>query len=174
MAEAPESERWVWGWNPGTLISGEEFGCGCEVGYGGGSYLLGPQEVEKIIKQMMRVAEYMDWDVSELRPVRQFFPGSFSLVSSALPLSGELVPCGSDGWAECPHRLLRCVIFLVCPDQKSMLSPPFSVQILQEMMKQIDYDGSGSVSLSEWLQAGATTVPLLVLLGLEMVSRRDL
>ena len=110
--------------------------------------MCGFQEMDSIVDQMMTVAEYIGWETKELRPVRNvYFVFNIHLQDEQFN-----------------ERYIYIYIYIY------IYNHDFTFQILQEMMLEIDYDSDGTVSLEEWKRGGMTTIPLLVLLGLDTVK----
>uniref|UniRef100_A0A8D0SRZ1 Diacylglycerol kinase n=1 Tax=Sus scrofa TaxID=9823 RepID=A0A8D0SRZ1_PIG len=62
-----------------------------------------------------------------------------------------------------PQDKLEFMFRLYDSDENGLLDQ----EILKEMLQGMDYDRDGFVSLQEWVHGGMTTIPLLVLLGMD-------
>uniref|UniRef100_A0A1I8IF89 diacylglycerol kinase (ATP) n=1 Tax=Macrostomum lignano TaxID=282301 RepID=A0A1I8IF89_9PLAT len=78
---------------------------------------------------------------------------SFGAASSLEGVDKELVRCLSELESGAPEEKLEF--------------------ILKSMMTDLDFDADGTVSLDEWKRGGLTTIPLLVLLGLDTTVKDD-
>lgn len=119
-----------------------------------GNGVLDKIETDAIVNQMMSVAEYLGWDVSELRPVSLIDEKFYVTYEHASSFLTDIIclPFTSFMSSIYIYHILFFILISL-------------MQILQDMMTEIDYDGDGSVSLDEWKRGGLTTIPLLVLLG---------
>lgn len=120
-----------------------------------GNGVLDKIETDAIVNQMMSVAEYLGWDVSELRPVSLIDEKFYVTYEHASSFLTDIICLPFTSFMSSIY--IYHILFFY-----SHLS---LMQILQDMMTEIDYDGDGSVSLDEWKRGGLTTIPLLVLLG---------
>lgn len=150
-----------------------------------GNGVLDTTELDAIVNQMMSVAEYLGWDVSELRPVSNLCElDTYSQTTVWLINVCLSFPCIS--YIIYRHIIMNCSIlyeYTICGIQqctnktishtKRCGHERSTFKILQEMMTEIDYDADGTVSLEEWQKGGMTTIPLLVLLGVDNALKED-
>ncbi|XP_017172341.1 diacylglycerol kinase gamma isoform X3 [Mus musculus] len=115
--------------------------------------LLDQAEMDQIVSQMLHVAQYLEWDPTELRPER------------CLRQQDEVYTWQKLQFPSLPSRGNS----MIETQRTEKLEPSVEElsMILKEMLQGMDYDKDGFVSLQEWINGGMTTIPLLVLLGMD-------
>ncbi|XP_036015627.1 diacylglycerol kinase gamma isoform X4 [Mus musculus] len=109
--------------------------------------------MDQIVSQMLHVAQYLEWDPTELRPER------------CLRQQDEVYTWQKLQFPSLPSRGNS----MIETQRTEKLEPSVEElsMILKEMLQGMDYDKDGFVSLQEWINGGMTTIPLLVLLGMD-------